>query len=259
MKPRTAIPVFLLSVMVSACAAPSPPPVYNARVYTIDNQEIKLHNVQVYEKNYRISLKEFRPRWRQSLELVTIPFAEIASARKVDDEITRVQFRNGKEDEFSEFFVDDYNLKGWSGYGPYEINATLIRGLIFTDENWRPVLGAKTETIAPEIPPAESEDRFITFEGDIISGQIEIDQFTLKTAYGTIRIARDLISDIIIDRETETHQQLVKLKNGDIISGYLQPPRIRMRIPGDQDLILDVDQLSRIRFDRPVALEEEER
>ncbi len=98
----------------------------------------------------------------------------------------------------------------------------------------------------------------ITFEGDIISGELLAPRYKIRTAYGTLILDRDLISEILIDREAEVLQQVAKLKNGDIISGFLEPTQIQMQVSDDQMVTLDVDQLSRIRFARPVASEEDE-
>ena len=252
-------PVVLTMVLIlGGCASAPPPPVYNARLYTVDNETVDLRDVHVYEEDYRLKSQEFRARWRQSLNLESLPFAEIASAERIDDFETVVQFRDGHEDTFTDFFVDEYNLIGWSDYGPIELNATLLRGLVFTDDHFRPVLGDRTREITPIVHPPKTEDRFITFDGDIVSGRLEKPEFTINTSYGKLNIDRELITDIMVDREGETLQQIVKLKNGDIISGFLEPSRLTMKISGDQEVTLDVDQLSRVRFSRPVALEEAE-
>lgn len=224
----------------------------------MDNQQINLCNFKVYEKDFHVESDSFRARWRQSLEPVNLPFKDVASARKVGRFITRVRFNDGSEDDFTEFFVDAYNMKGWSEYGPFDINATLVRGLLFVDKDGKPLGGEEFASIPLIITPPDIEDRFITFDGDIISGELQAKQFKIRTAYGTLILAGDLIREILIDREAEVLQQVVKLKNGDIISGFMEPPQIKMIISDDQVVSLDVDQLSRIRFGRPVAHEEDE-
>jgi len=248
--------ISLLCLGLASCASPPPPPVYNARLYTINNEEIIVRNLKLWEKNYQIETQSFHPRWRESLRLVNIDFGEIASAEQMDDEVTRVKFRNGREDEFTEFFEDEYNLKGWSAYGPFEISATLVRGLIFLDEDGNEVRQAVTE-IAPVIPAPEKLDRFVTFDGDIISGNILGDSFEIQTAYGTLSLDRELISEIRIDRERDDLLDIVNFKNGDIISGWIDPPRFRMEISDGQEISMEVENLSRILFARPVAMEED--
>ncbi len=241
-----------------ACVS-TPPPVYHyAQVHTVDNEQINLCDFKILEKDHNVKSTAFRARWRDSLELVTLPFEEVASAQKTGRFDTRVRFRDGEEDDFSEFFIDEYVFQGWSEYGPFQINATLVRGVVFVDEDGKPIGGEKAGYIPPLLPPVEEEDRFVTFDGDIISGRLAADEFTMKTAYGTISLHRDLINEIMIDRESELMQQVAKLKNGDIITGFLEPTQVRMNIPGEQSVTLDVDQLSRIRFSRPVASEEAE-
>ncbi len=249
--------LLVLYLGIASCASPPKPSPIIARLYTIDNQEIVLRDMKAFEKDYFVESEVFRPRWRQSLEQVPLPFSTIASAQKVSKDITEVQFRNGDEDEFTEFFVDEYNLRGWSDYGPFEINASLVRGLVFLDEEGRPVTGRETE-IPPVIPPAEYADRFITFDGDIISGDILEEAFKLRAAYGTLNIAKELIAVIIIDREGPVLKQIVELVNGDIISGFVEPARIRMQVSDEQVVTMDVEQLSRILFTRPLAVEEVE-
>lgn len=254
------IKLFVLIVLylgLASCASPPPPPPLIARLYTVDNQEIILRNLKCFEKDYYVESEEFRPRWRQSLELVPLPFAAIASARKIGRDVTRVKFRDGSEDDFNEFFVDEYNLRGWSDYGPFEINSSLLRGLVFLDEAGEPVTGEATE-IPPVIPPPEYNDRFITFDGDIISGEILEESFKLRAAYGTLDLSRELLAVITIDREGEVLKEIVELKNGDIISGFIEPSRIRMKVADDQVVTMDAEQLSRVLFARPVAVEEEE-
>ena len=252
--------LFLLLVLcltLASCASPPPPPPIIARLYTIDNQEIVLRDMKAFEKDYFVESEVFKPRWRQSLELVPLPFSTIASAQKISRDITKVKFRNGNEDEFTEFFVDEYNLKGWSDYGPFEINASLVRGLVFLDEEGRSVTGEET-VIPPVIPPPEYADRFITFDGDIVSGEILDKSFKVRAAYGTVDIAKELIAVIVIDREGPVLKQIVELVNGDIVSGFIEPSRIRMKISDDQVVTMDAEQLSRILFARPLAVEEEE-
>jgi len=258
MKYRYLIVLLAITPFVISCATPPVIPTYNAQVHTVDNQQINLCNFQVFEKNYHIDSDSFRARWRQSLELVMLPFEDIASARRIGRFITRVRFLDGREDDFTEFFVDEYNMKGWSDYGPFEINATLVRGVVFMDENGFPVGGEESSEIPLMIPPPLTEDRLVTFDGDIVSGELLSPSFKVRTAYGTIRIEGDLIMEILIDREAEVLQQIIKLKNGDIISGFLEPPQVKMIISDDQMVTLDVDQLNKIRFSRPVAREEDE-
>ncbi len=254
--PRRFRPVLILAGMVftlASCVSTPPPVCYNVEIHTVDNEQINLCEFRVYEKNHNLESHAFRARWRESLDLVAIPFDDVASARQIGRFDTRVRFRDGTEDDFSEFFVDEYVLMGWSEYGPFQINAALVRGLVFVDDQGNPVGGPEAGYIPPRIPPPLEEDRFITFDGDIVSGQLEADEFTIRTAYGTLTIDRDLINEIMVDREAEIMQQVAKLNNGDIISGFLEPTQVRMLIPGDQAVTLDIDQLSRIRFSRPVA------
>ncbi len=254
--PRRFRPVLILTGLVFAlvsCATTPPPVCYNVEVHTIDNEQINLCDFRVYEKNHNLESHAFRARWRDSLDLVAIPFDDVAAARQIGRFDTRVLFRDGTEDDFSEFFVDEYILKGWSDYGPFQINAALVRGLVFVDDWGNPVGGPDAGYIPPRIPPPLEEDRFVTFDGDIVSGQLEATEFTIRTAYGTLTIDRDLINEIMVDREAEIMQQVARLTNGDIISGFLEPTQVRMLIPGDQAVTLDIDQLSRIRFSRPVA------
>jgi hypothetical protein len=243
---------------LSSCVTPPVPVCYNAQIHTIDNEQINLCDFKIYEKNHHLERTVFQARWRESLDLVTIPFDDIASARKIGRFDTRVRFRDGTEDDFSEFFIDEYVLKGWSEYGPFQINATLVRGVVFVDADGNPVGGEEAGYIPPLIPPPEEEDRFVTFEGDVISGRLAASEFTIRTAYGTLTLDRDLINEIMVDREAEVMQQVVKLKNDDIISGFLEPTQVKMVLPGGQPVTLDIDQLNRIRFSRPVATEESE-
>ena len=258
MKYRYLILVSLLSLGLYSCQTPPKPLVYNVQVHTMDNQQINLCNFKVYDKEFYVESDSFRARWRQSLELVTLPFDDIVSAQKVGRFITRVRFKDGSEDDFTEFFVDSYNMKGWSEYGPFDINATLVRGLVFVDKDGNPICDVEAACIPLTITPPDIEDRFITFDGDIISGELQAKQFKIRTAYGTLILAGDLIGEIIVDREAEVLQQVVKMKNGDIISGFMEPPQVKMIISDDQVITLDVDQLSRIRFGRPVTHEEDE-
>ena len=252
--------LILVSVIFTPVACVStPPPVYHyAQIHTMDNKQINLCDFTIFEKNHNMESTAFTARWRESLKLVTLPFEDIASAQKIGRFDTRVHFRNGTEDDFSEFFIDEYIFKGCSEYGPFQINAALVRGIVFVDKEGNPVGGEKAGYIPPFIPPVLEEDRFVTFDGDIISGKLAASEFTMRTAYGTINLQRDLINEIMIDREAEIMQQVARLKNGDIITGFLEPTQVRMNISGGQSVVLDVDQLSRIRFSQPVASEEAE-
>ena len=258
MKYRYLILVSLLSLGLYSCQTTPKEPIYNVQVHTMDNQQINLCNFRIYEKDFHVESAAFRARWRQSLELVTLPFDDIVSARKIGRFVTRVKFKDGSEDDFTEFFVDSYNLKGFSEYGSFDMNATLVRGLVFVDKDGHPFGEDKDVSIPPIVNYPDTEDRFITFDGDIISGELQAKQFKIRTAYGTLILSGDLIQEILIDREAEVLQQVVKMKNGDIISGFMEPPQVKMIISDDQVITLDVDQLSRIRFGRPVTHEEDE-
>jgi len=96
--PLTAVVVFTL---VSCVSTPSPV-YYNAQIHTVDNKQINLCDFKILDKNHNLESTAFRARWRESLELVAIPFEDIASARQVGRFDTRVRFRDGTEDDFSE-------------------------------------------------------------------------------------------------------------------------------------------------------------
>jgi len=257
---RPVLPLATVAFILVSCVSTPTPVIYNAQIHTVDNKQINLCDFKLLEKNDNLESTAFRARWRESLELVAIPFEDVASAHQVGRFDTLVRFRDGTEDDFSEFFIDEYVFQGWSENGPFRINATLVRGLVFVDEEGNPVGGERAAYIPPRIPPVLEEDRFVTFDGDIISGNLAASEFTIRTSYGTLVLARDLISEILVDREAEIIQQVAKLKNGDIITGFLEPTQVRMDIPGEQSVTLDVDQLSRIRFARPVvSVEAEER
>ena len=179
MKYRYLILVSLLSLGLYSCQTPPKPLVYNVQVHTIDNQQINLCNFKVYDKEFYVESDSFRARWRQSLELVNLPFDNIISAQKIGRFVTRVRFKDGSEDDFTEFFVDSYNLKGWSEYGSFDINATLVRGLVFVDKDGNPLGGEEDARIPPIINDPDIEDRFITFDGDIISGELQAQQFKI--------------------------------------------------------------------------------
>lgn len=250
---RSGLFLLVVAFLMTACVTPVPQVCYNAQIHTVDNEQINLCDFKLFEKNHNLETTAFRARWRESLDLVAIPFDEIASARKIGRYDTRIRFRDGTEDDFSELFVDEYILKGWSAYGLVHINATLVRGVVFVDDQGNPVGGEGTGYIPPLVPPSEEEDRLVTFEGDIISGRLMAGEFTIRTAYGALTLDRDVLSEIMVDREAEVMKQVAKLKNGDIISGFIDPSRVSIIAPGDQVVTLDIDQLSRIRFSRPVA------
>nr|HPJ73189.1 hypothetical protein [bacterium] len=240
------------------CAAPPKKEVYNARIYTIDNDEIDVVNLHLWEKKFQFSSEAFNPRWRGSLEKVDLPFGELASAVKVDDNLTQVNFRDGRSDLFNEFFEDEYNLRGYSIYGPFEINATLVRGVVFLDENGEPV-SRETVAISPIIPPVEHTDRFVTFDGDIVSGKLAGKTIDILTSYGKVTIDYRLIFEIRVNREQDDIKEVVQLKNGDIVSGYIDPPRFKMELAGGQEITMGADKLNRVLFGRPVATEDVEK
>lgn len=252
------IPLALFPLVLSSCVTTPPPPAFNARLYTIDNQEIVVKDLKLWEKNYQIESQEFHPRWRQSLETVNLNFADIASAEKLTEEndVTRVIFRSGRQDNFNEFFEDDYNLRGWSDHGPFEISASLVRGVVFLDPALAP-LSANASRISPVVFDPEYQDRFITFGGDVISGEILTEEFEITTEYGKLKVAVDDLEEIHVDRETDTVRQIVHFANGDILTGLAEPPRMEMRTAGGELISMNYDQLSRVLFGRPVAKIEE--
>ena len=243
----------LLAFVLSGCATPPPPLVPAARLFTLDNREVVVYDLKVWEKNYQVESRRFHPRWRQSLERISLNFNEIAAAEKVAPDRTRVYFRDGSQDEFEDFFMDEYNLKGWSEYGPFEINSALIRGLIFLDQHLQPVPGA-VKNIPPTIIPPDYQDRFVTLDSDVISGDILEGEFAIRTDYGRLILKRQQLTKILVDREGDSLRQIAHFINGDIISGWIEPGRVRMRIPGGQVVTMEFDQLNRVLFRRPVAV-----
>ncbi|MCX6349995.1 MAG: hypothetical protein NTV79_10940 [Candidatus Aureabacteria bacterium] len=252
------VPYALAPLFLASCVIAPPPRVYNARLYTVDNQEIVVQDLKLWEKDYQIESQEFHPRWRQSLEKVNLDFGDIVSAEKLEGEqdVTRILFRDGRQDNFNEFFEDEYNLRGWSDRGPFEINASLVRGVVFLDPALAPVAGSGSR-IPPIVFPPEYQDRFITFGGDIISGEVLTEEFAIKTDYGALTVATENVQEIRVDRETDTIREIVIFSNGDILSGLIDPPRIEMRSAAGELVSMNFDQLSRVLFSRPVAKEEE--
>jgi len=187
-----------------------------------------------------------------------LDFADIVMAREIDDDFTEVVFRDGHTDVFQEFFEDEYNLRGWSPYGQFDINATLVRGIVFLDDSGCPV-GGSSCSIEPIEAPRESTDRFVTFDGDIISGTLLGKRIKIRTSYGTISLGRDLIAEIRVSREQDEVKEIIQFNNGDIISGYIEPPRFQMQLEGGQVVTMGADELSRILFSRPVATEDVEK
>jgi len=243
-------------LLVIGCATAHPPRTYDARLYTVNNEEIVVHNLRCWEKNYFVSSKEFHPRWRESLRKENLGFNRVASAVKKDGGRTLVNFRDGRQDEFTDFFVDLYNFTGISDYGPFEINTTLVRALVFLDKDGQPVSGAVSR-IPPVIFPPTATDKFITFAGDVVSGNVMARQLKIKTPYDTLMIDTADISEIHIDRESDSLRELVFFKNGDIISGWIEPPEIKVRVSPEKVITIKFKELSRVLFSRPVAAEED--
>jgi len=256
---RLIVPI-LLPLLLASCSTLPPPRIFNARLHTVDNQQIVVKDLKLWEKNHQIESQEFHPRWRQSLETLSLDFGDIASAEKLTDEVdvTRVMFRSGHQDDFNEFFEDDYNLRGWSDHGPFEISASLVRGVIFLDTGLAPVCAGASQ-VCPVVFAPEYQDRFISFGGDVISGEVLTEEFTITTEYGKLTVAAKNVQEIHVDRETDTIREIVRFDNGDILSGLIEPPRMEMRTAGGEILPMSFDQLSRVLFARPVAkLDEEE-
>lgn len=243
-------------LLVIGCASPTPPRTYDARLYTVNNEEIVVHNLRCWEKNYHVSSKEFHPRWRESLRKENLRFAGVASAVKKEQGRTLVSFRDGRQDEFTDFFVDLYNFTGISDYGPFEINATLVRALVFLDKDGASVSGAGPR-ISPVVFPLTSIDKFVTFDGDVVSGKVLKKQLKIKTPYDTLLIETGAISEIHVDRESDSLREIVYFKNGDIISGWIQPPEIKVRFSPEKVVTIKFKELSRVLFARPVAAEED--
>lgn len=248
----------LAFLLLAGCASAPKPTGHNVRVYTINNEEIDLKNLHLWEKKFQFASESFHPRWRGSLQQIELDFNDIAMAMKLNEDETEVLFRDGRTDVFQEFFEDEYNLRGWSPYGRFDINATLVRGIVFLDESGCPV-GVKQCGIPPIAETMDSTDRFVTFEGDIVSGRLLNDTITIRAPYGKIAISRDLISEVRINRDQDEIKEMVQFANGDIISGYIEPARFEMEIAGGQVVTMGADELTRILFSRPVATEAEER
>lgn len=252
---KSAAVVAATIVLLAAGCASTPPAEVNAvRLYTVDNQEILVRDLKVWEKNFQVESRRFRPRWRHSLERIPIDFDRIAAAETIAPGLARVYFRSGGWDDFEGLFVDEYTFRGWTEYGPFEIDASLINGLVFLDDRLRPVPG-DLEEVSPVVIPPEYLDRLVTFEGDVISGEIIDGEYLIKTDYGRLTLSQDKLAMILVDREGDSLLQVAHLKNGDVIRGWIEPGRVWMRIQEDQEISLEFDQLHRVLFRRPVAVD----
>lgn len=240
--------------LFTACATPPSPEVNAALLHTVDNQEILVRDLRVWEKNYQVESRRFHPRWRQSLERIALNFEDMAAAETVAPDRARVYFRSGGWDEFEDLFVDEYSLRGWTEYGPFEIDASLIHGLVFLDHDLRPVR-RDFDRITPVEIPAEYTDRLVTFEGDVISGGILEDEFLIMTPYGRLRLERPQLASIVVDREGDSLRQIVHFANGDVIRGWIEPGFVTMRMESGQEVAMEFDRLSRVLFRRPVAVD----
>ena len=74
--------------------------------------------------------------------------------------------------------------------------------------------------------------------GDILSGVITVDKFTIQTIYAALTIEIKQIESIILERSAQNIGTFV-VRNGDKLSGKISPTKIKFRLFGGQNTEID--------------------
>ena len=101
-------------------------------------------------------------------------------------------------------------------------------------------------------------DRITLKKGDVLTGTVVTDAFSIQADYTRLTFARKRIDSICLGfralsntgRTREAGTDYVKLRNGDVINGKLLLDTLEIRLPDSQQLTLEKDLLEEIEFRR---------
>jgi len=102
--------------------------------------------------------------------------------------------------------------------------------------------GISSSSLYQQIEP---QDRILLKNGDVISGKLLTEKFTLRTSYASIDFESKLIESIILEGSGQNIEMIV-LKTGDKLSGIISPEIIKIKLQGEQEAAIEKDKIKEI-------------
>jgi ankyrin repeat protein len=92
-----------------------------------------------------------------------------------------------------------------------------------------------------------SQDRIMLKNGDIITGNIYINNITIKTSYAELTFTPDKVASIILKGAGQNIEYLL-LRTGDKLSGIIGPDKVKIELAGGQYTEIEKDKIKKIVF-----------
>lgn len=93
--------------------------------------------------------------------------------------------------------------------------------------------------------PAQAQDRILLKNGDIVSGRLLVENFTVKTSYANLSFDIKQVETVILEGGGQNIEVLV-LRTGDRLSGVVGPNRIKVKLTGGQETDIEKDKVKEI-------------
>ena len=90
-------------------------------------------------------------------------------------------------------------------------------------------------------------DRILLKNGDMISGMVRNETFSIKTSYASLQFPPDKLASIELEGAGANLDQIV-LSVGDKMSGVLETAKIKVQLTAGGDAEIDKDKIKAIRF-----------
>ena len=165
-------------------------------------------------------------------DIKTVRFLEPGKNSKAE-----VVFKDGKKDIFN-LNLHRKRMKGISKYGPWNSGYSNVAKIEFISPIGSPF---------PVLSESSEFDQIILKNGDIITGSIKNDIFTLRTSYGTLQFEAKKIQNINFEGGGQ-NIDVVILKIGDKMSGVIQEPDIMVHSSTGAEITLDKEKVKDINF-----------
>ncbi len=92
-------------------------------------------------------------------------------------------------------------------------------------------------------------DRVILKNGDVVTGALLTPQFSIKTSYTSLVFNAQEIAAIVLEGGGQNIETLL-LKNGDKLSGVIEPKAVTVRLASGQQIDIQKDKIKEIRTKR---------
>ena len=204
---------------------------FNARVYPLDASPMVVEDFTLSGK------PKFYAEWRGSY--VTLLFEEIKEIRYLSPGNhpyhVEVTFSNGKKDRF-ELMPGVFH--GKSEFGEWSMHP---------EKAVRIELNPSSAIEAYPAAEYRKFDQIFLKNGDTVSGQVQTKAFKLRTSYATLDFETLQIGYIDFEGGSQ-NRDVMGLRIGDKLSGFLEPESIMLLLRSGAEVKLDKRKIKKINF-----------